>query len=331
MRKQKIAGTEGTTGDELGAAFTNQMTDDTVNFDTEGIVEGDILVAFGRDYTIQSVGGSLLTVTPVALPVDVDGFEYEIVGEVEVSSVSMDLPADALDPTFTADQFGVSSLDTRSLTTLIFSSPPDARLKKMSFTTDEWRFFDPTVTDLILSLPRLQNVITEPDYLLFEGTDFDVEYRTLSSTIDARSTILFEEPQLQPLWAEYVAYDERYLRDNFGLNVELDEVSTDQYKSRVRGLYYAYFQGPTVSAIQLGVHLLVGLPIADEAGTVESVNPAFSGTLGLITVAGRDYLYPLLVGTDLQVGDEVDLFDPLSRGVEVIDYINDPDWFVNSL
>lgn len=331
VRKEKLTGTGGVTQDDLGAAFTNQMTDPVVNFDTEGIVEGDILVAFGREYEILSVDGSLLTVSPIALPIDVDGFSYEILGEVEVSSVSMDLPADTLDPSFSCDEFGVNSLDIRSLTPVVFSSPANARLKKLSFTTDNWKFFDPTVSDLILSLPRLQDVVTDPQYLLYQGTDFEVQYETLSSTTDARSTILFQEPQPQELWAEYVAYDERYIRDNFGLNVGLDAVSTDQYKSRVRGLYYAYFQGPTVSAIELGVHLLVGLPIADPAGTVEAVNPAFSGTLGLITVEGNDYLYPSAVGTDLQVGDTVSLFQPLSRGVEVIDYVNDPDWFVSSL
>jgi hypothetical protein len=76
------------------------------------------------------------------------------------------------------------------------------------------------------------------------------------------------------------------------------------------------------------VHILVGLPIADKAGEVESINPAYSGTLGLIRVGGIDYLYPLAAGTELQVGDSVDTFSPLCGGVEIVDHLIDPEWFV---
>jgi hypothetical protein len=318
LRAEKLTGTVAYTGPEIDAVFTNQFHDDTVNFDTAGIVAGDRLIVFGTEYSILSVDGSLLVVSPVGLPVEVTGVPYAILGEVEVTSLSMDLPGDAPDPTFTAEQFGVSGLDTRSVSIQVFSDPAAARRKTLVFTTDNWRYLEPTVEEVILSLPRLQDVVTAPTLLLYEGTDYVVE----------TSTLRFQEPPLQPLWAEYVAYDESYIYDNFGANVGLEDVSSDLYKARVRGLYYAYFQGPTVAAVRLGVHILVGLPIADKAGIVEAVNPVWSGTLGLITVAGRDYLYPNIVGTSLSVGDDVALFEPLSNGVEVVDYRIDPEWFV---
>jgi hypothetical protein len=225
----------------------------------------------------------------------------------------------------------VSSLDSRSINSLIYPAPSLARKRGVSATVDNWRYLDPTSSDTILSLPRLQDVITDPQELLYEGTDYVVEvFRDPNSTSDAFSVMRFQEPPLEPLWAEYVGYDEKHIRNNFGINVGLEDVSSDIYKARVRGLYYAYFQGPTLNAIRTGVHILIGLPIADVAGEVEGINPAYSGTLGLITVAGRDYLYPLAVGTDLQVGDDVDLFEPLSRGVEITDYRKDPEWFVST-
>ena len=329
LRYQRLTGTTGTVGSS-DAVFTNQFSDPSKNFDTAGVLEGDLLVAFGYEYTIVSVDGSNLVVSPIGLPVDVDNVSYEILGEQEVSSLSMDLPGDAPDPTFSAGQFGVSSLDSRSINTQIYTAPSQARRKGIVLTVDNWRYLDPTVAEIILSLPRLQDVVTSPAVLLYEGTDYSADVVEQDDLDLASTTLRFQEPPLEPLWAEYVGYDERHIRDNFGLNVDLDDISSDIYKSQVRGLYYAYFQGPTLEAIRIGVHLLIGLPIADEAGTVEVVNPAYSGVLGLITVAGRDYLYPNLVGTDLVVGDEVSLFQPLCFGVEVIDYLTDPEWFLSS-
>lgn len=330
LRQEKLASTSGEIGPGFGAVFTNQLTDDSLNFDTEGIVVGDILVAFGLEFDILSVDGSTITVAPIGLPVNVEDASYQILGEVEVGSLSLDLPGDASDPTFSVGQFGVSSLDSRSVTALVFSAPALARKKQMQLTVDNWRFLDPTVEETILSLPRVQERIVDPQVLQYEGTDYNVTVLDVANPDTAPSTLKFQEPPLEPLWAEYVAYDEQYIRNNFGRNVGLEDISSDQYKARVRGLYYAYFQGPTLAAIRIGVHILLGLPIAEVAGTVQSINPAFSGLLGLITVADRDYLYPLVVGTDLSVGDEVGLFAPLSLGVEVIDYITDPEWFVAS-
>jgi hypothetical protein len=331
LRSSKLTGSSGYTQDDLGSVFTNVFQDDSVNFDSEGIVAGDILVALGSEFEIISVDGSQLTVKPIGLAVSVDSISYEILGNVEVDSLSLDLPADSPDPDFIADQFGIASLDTRAITTSYVTSPGDARRKSMSLTTDRWRYLDPTVGEVIFSIPRLQDVVVDPDELLYEGTDFDIVIREGRTIEASTSTLRFQEPPLQTYWAEYVGYEESYIRNNFGANVGLEDFSSDQYKARVRGLYYAYFQGPTLDAIRTGVHILVGLPIAEEAGLVESINPAYSGTLGLITVSGTDYTYPNLVGTSLQVGDEVSLFEPLSEGVEVVDYLTSPRWFSEKL
>ena len=321
LRNERATGTAGYVLDDLDSVFTNIFRDDSANFDTLAIAVGDTLIALGSEFEILSVDGSQLTVSPIGLAVDVDNVAYSIEGPVEVTTLSLDLPADSADPTFTADQFGVGSLDTRIISPTYVPAPGDARRKSLTFTADSWNYLDPTVEELILSLPRLQDVPTDPAVLLYEGTDYVVE----------SSTLKFQEPPVVAYWAEYVGYDEGYIRDNFGLNVGLDEDSSDAYKAKVRGLYYAYFQGPTLAAIRTGVHILVGLPIAEAAGTVTSVNDAFSGTVGEITVDDVSYLYPSLVGTSLQVGDTVTQFEPLSDGVEIVDYLNDATWFASKL
>lgn len=319
LRYLKTSGTSGKTLGEVGDTLTNFFVDDSVNFDTLGIVAGDILVVFGLDYEILSVDGSQLTTKTIGLPVDVDNVSYEVRGPFVVSTSSLDLQGDAPDPFFKSTKFGTGNLDLRSTTLAVFSNLSVLKNKTMMLTSWNWKFLDPSFDEIVLSLPRVQDIITAPVLTLTEGTDYYVK----------GSTVFFQEPPEEGLWAEYVGYDEGVIQSNFGSNVDLFGESSDQYKARVRGLYYAYWQGPTLYAVRQGVHILVGLPIAEKAGTVEAINTSFSGILGVVTVGGVDYLYPLLAGTTLSVGDVVDTFAPLCGGVEIVDYVTDPEWFVD--
>ena len=327
LRYERVTSTTGYTEGEIGEAFTEVFTDDSTNFDTLGVLVGDFLAVFGAEFEVISVDGYSLTVRPTGLAVDVTGATYQIFGESEVATLSLNLPTDSAVPEFDADQFGVGSYDTRTSSSLFLATPKKARRKSITFSTDAWRYLDPTVGEVVLSLPRLQDVVVDPAELQFEGTDYFVVVTEAANLSNSTSTIKFQEPPILAYWAEYVAYDEAYIRDNFGRNVGLNALSSDQYKAQVRGLHYSYFRGPTLASVRLGTHILVGLPISEAEGVVDSINPAYSGTLGLITVSGVDYLYPSVVGTSLQVGDEVAQFAPLSDGVEVVDYRTDPAWF----
>ncbi len=324
VRALKTSGASGTTdAGTTGDVYTALFRDDSVSFNTLSIVAGDLLVYAGSDYTITAVAGPLLTVTPALLPVGASNLSYEVRGEVQQASLSLDLVAEASDPTFEVDQFGTSCMDVRRIISQLFTPVGDAQRAELSGVSSDWQYTDPTVSDLIISLPRLQDVPTNPTTLLFEGTDYNLVTTTADST-----TIELQEPPASKYWAEFVGYDEGFIQNNFGSAVELTGNSTDSYKAQVRGLFYAYFQGPTLRALQIGVHILLGLPIADVAGTVEAINTGYSGTLGQITVAGRQYFFPLSVGTSLQVGQEVGLFEPLSNGVEIVDYLTDPTWWL---
>ena len=319
LRHLKRSALTGQTGGEANELQTNFFTDTSTNFDTIGIAAGDVLIAFEQEYEIISVDGSTLTIATPALPVDVLNIEYEIRGPVLVSSSTLDLEGDAADPYFQASRFGTGNLDIRSASLAMFSNLAALRNKSLVAESWGWKFLDPSFSETVLEIPRIQDQITNPAAILTSGTDYYVQ----------NSTIFFQEPPEEGLWAEYVAYDEQYIQNNFGSNVGLLGESSDQYKARVRGLYYAYWQGPTIAAVRQGVHILVGLPIAEAAGVVDSINTSFSGEVGVITVSGQDYFYPLISGTTLAVGDSVSAFQPLCEGVEIADYISSPEWFVD--
>jgi len=155
------------------------------------------------------------------------------------------------------------------------------------------------------------------------------------------------------LWAETSYLDNRpRIEANFGLAAAftLDDLaqfpSTVDYLSAVRGLWYAYFNGPTLFNLRAGAQILLGLPFAEEAGTIVEIRDDFSVTTGRILVQDladstivREYSFPVSLsmetnpatGQPYVVGDKVAQFAPLVTGVEIIDWVKDPQWFAGYL
>lgn len=207
---------------------------------------------------------------------------------------------------------------------------------------------------LIVDIPLLQeNIKTKSDSeVLRRNVDFFIE--TFRGGNAIRFVVgMFDvwQHELPPnrMWAEVSYLDNRpTIEGNFGLPAEftLDDLtalpSTVDYLSTVRGLWYAYFNGPTLFNLRAGTQILLGLPFAEEAGTIEEIRNDFSTTSGRLLVRDRDntavvrsYTYPgtLAVetnpatGVPYVVGDTVEQFTPLVKGAEVLDYIKDPSWF----
>jgi hypothetical protein len=151
------------------------------------------------------------------------------------------------------------------------------------------------------------------------------------------------------VWAEFTYLDNApTIEQNFGIPVnftldKLAELEADlDYLSAIRGLWYAYFNGPTLWNLRIGSQILLGLPFAEEAGVIEEIRTDFSPTLGRIlirdtanSVLVRSYTYPKILdletnpatGVDYVVDDTVTQFAPLVEGAVVTDYIKDPKWF----
>jgi hypothetical protein len=151
------------------------------------------------------------------------------------------------------------------------------------------------------------------------------------------------------LWAEYTYIDNSAtIQANFGL---LADLSMDKaallpgnvdYLSAVRGLWYAYMNGPTLFNLRVGSQILLGLPFAEEAGTIQEIRTDFSPTSGRMLIQDaarteivRSYTFPRALlpetnpatGARYAAGDTVAQFAPLVEGVEIVDYVKDPKWF----
>jgi len=216
------------------------------------------------------------------------------------------------------------------------------------------------VNELVERIPRLQEIILDPPEFLSENRDY-----TISTNSDGVRGIHFREdlysfddPPPDILWAEQTFLDNKpMIEDNYGKPIgflieHMEESSDDlDYLSAVRGLWYAFFNGPSLWSVRVGIQILLGLPFAEVDGVVTDINETYNANYIRMLIQDsaddavvRSYFIPRnanfeedgvsmiadnpSTGEPYQVGDTVDQFSPLSQGVELLDWINDPDWWL---
>ncbi len=282
--------------------------------------------------------------------------ESDIV-DLEVTAVSDEAtPLASIDLMLTTTVLGVSSVvqsriavDTWGVGQYVADAATNVRLARVVRRT-----YLP-IHALIQDVPVLQEhiVITDDAATLRRNVDFFLEtYRGSACIRFSSSQGMDVWEGLRPpnrLWAEYTYIDNRpVIEQNFGIPVDftLDELAdlpdTVDYLSAVRGLWYAFFNGPTIRNLRVGTQILLGLPFAEEAGTIEEIRTDISPTEGRLLIRDterteivRSYKFPSILplevnpatGEKYKVGDTVAQFAPLVEGAEVIDYIKDPKWF----
>lgn len=210
------------------------------------------------------------------------------------------------------------------------------------------------VDDLVVDIPRLQEVIKAPPSKLDQNTDYTVETVTLDDGSTSRAVVFksgtfsLSDPPADTYWAEITYLDNRpTIEANFGrmVNFKVEDLATRtddlDYLSAVRGLWWAYFGGPALSKVKTGVQILLGLPFSEAEGTITSIEPNFSAVEGRIVIEDladsnivRTYFYPLdaglaindSTGSVIAEGDVISQFAPLSGGVEVEDWKSTANW-----
>lgn len=163
------------------------------------------------------------------------------------------------------------------------------------------------------------------------------------------------------MWAEVSFFDNgQSIEDNFGILVGLTKNTLESvsksinYRQAVAGLMFAFTRGSAIDKVRLGAQILLGLPFAEHKGIIRSIETNYrldlqgNPSLGRLLIEDVDdsgaalgtlriYTYPIdapsklagietnpVTGVEYQVGDTVELFAPLTKGVEIIDYLTNP-------
>jgi len=188
---------------------------------------------------------------------------------------------------------------------------------------------------------RLRSVISDTE---LETFDECLDTSLLDQRYRIRS--LGTVPDL--LWAEEAFFDNaESVEGFFGILLDflvdhLEELTEGlDYFNTVRGLWYFVWTARTLWNMEVGAQIILGLPFAEEAGTITDVHVDFEPDITRVLVLGdesgsvKSYRFPSLVGmaedpetgVPLTTGDHLARFDPVSGGVEIQDYLRDADWW----
>jgi hypothetical protein len=169
-------------------------------------------------------------------------------------------------------------------------------------------------------------------------------------------------PAPDRLWAEVTYFDNsEAIESNFGIMVGLTRSDFEKisphasYRQAVAGLMFAYTRGSAIEKVRLGAQILLGLPFSEHRGIIRSIDedyrldvsgqPIYGRLLvedveqdGTAMGVQRVYTYPIdpegsqlsgietnpATGKTYVVGDYVEIFAPLSKGVQIADYVSEP-------
>ena len=169
-------------------------------------------------------------------------------------------------------------------------------------------------------------------------------------------------PAPRVLWSPLTLWDgSQYIEDNYGVLAGITKAALDQfgssqvtYRGAVKGLLYAWTSERSIQSILVGASILAGLPVAEERSIIRDIDPTYRTGRGRVLLESltRDgtptgvltpYFYASdtaqteasyaglatnpKTGAEYAVGDVVDENLPLTRGVQVRDWVSHPDWW----
>lgn len=169
----------------------------------------------------------------------------------------------------------------------------------------------------IVQIPTMQNAVREETVtkVLKENTDYAIERTS--------QTISFLVKPAEVLWAKntYLNYETPY--NNFGYLLDYYSMNDEKYANSLRGLWFAFWTGPTPENIRRSLYLLFGLPTSSNDGTITNVT-ATEITATYVNGQTETWEIPTGLAAIVAVGDTIDRFQPLVEGIDVFDKISSP-------
>lgn len=194
------------------------------------------------------------------------------------------------------------------------------------------------LTDQISGSRLIANKPLLPTRILENGKDYYID--------DINHTIKFAAPLLgsafpyritgegireYALWFVDVEIDDNLIYENFGklIGVDQPEKSSENFKNFIYGMYYMYINGPTLDSIRRGLNLSLGIPLARDKEEVLEIRKYLNTDQYIVITDLNSYLIPYGLEPEVSVGDILETGSELAYWVEVKDYINDGDWWIN--
>lgn len=130
------------------------------------------------------------------------------------------------------------------------------------------------------------------------------------------------------IWVMDSVIDEQMIYNNYGslLNVN-PQISEETFSNFIFGLYYLYYNGPTLRVMEQALNLVLGVPLIRSPGTILDIR--YNGeTHQYIIITNTDqYLLPQGLTPLVNIGDSVNITDSLGKWIVLKDFISSGNWW----
>lgn len=172
----------------------------------------------------------------------------------------------------------------------------------------------------IVSAPLLQDGIDKPTLVSTQGVNH--EFRDGYLYCDYCGTDGFDD-----IWAPNLWTNEGVIASNFGAPIDFSRENSANYLYGTRGLWNVYWHGPAIANVEGGAKIVLDVPVAPADTTVSEIVENDDGSHTIRLAIGVDLEVPAELNPIVIAGQAVVAYQPLADGVEVYDYVKDPEWW----
>lgn len=178
-----------------------------------------------------------------------------------------------------------------------------------------------------------------PTNVLETGVDFEIsqgaDYSTLTfakplASYQFSQRVLANGSSEYAIWLTNITIDDRLISKYFGSLIGRRlENSSEKLTNFIYGMYYMYLNGPTLSNIEKGANLVLGVPLARDSETVLDIRNYLDTDTVLVITDKNQYLLPEGVSPSVGIDDQLSAGDLLATVVEIIDRRKSANWWLN--
>lgn len=190
------------------------------------------------------------------------------------------------------------------------------RAEKFQWT---YRVSTPEWNPEIVWVASIQDGVDAPTITLLPNTDFIIY-----------EGALYLNQVFEKGWLKDVKIDLQTPYNNFGYLIDFRMPNSPTYVDLLKSLWAAYVGGPRHYVMQNFGRIMLGAPPAQYAGIVQAVSTV--GSTSTVDILGDDGVMRRFTVSNMPVAvapqERVDRFTALGAGLNVIDHITEPDWYL---
>ena len=132
------------------------------------------------------------------------------------------------------------------------------------------------------------------------------------------------------LWAIDAKIDDQVIYNHYAKLLNINPTtSTELFKNFVYGMYYLFVNGPHLETVRRGLNITLGIPLARGNETVLEIRKYLDSDQWLVITDLNSYLVPYGLEPTVEIDTQLSVGQELAEWIEVKDYYNDGEWWVN--